>query len=74
MESLLDVLLHSLGFSHRHGVDEAASRRRVCQQVGGTVPGAMSRETGGTGLGANLPEILVNLWDVGMEGNHRTID
>uniref|UniRef100_A0A8C7WI39 EGF-like domain-containing protein n=1 Tax=Oncorhynchus mykiss TaxID=8022 RepID=A0A8C7WI39_ONCMY len=30
---------------HRHGVDEAASRRRVCQQVGGTVPGAMSRET-----------------------------
>uniref|UniRef100_A0A4W5M959 Si:ch73-173h19.3 n=1 Tax=Hucho hucho TaxID=62062 RepID=A0A4W5M959_9TELE len=67
LESLLDVLLHSLGFSHRQGVDKAAWRRRVCQQVDGTVPGAMSRETGGTDLGANLPEILVNLWDVGLE-------
>jgi hypothetical protein len=35
--------------------------RRVWKQVDGTVPDAMRRETGGAGLGQNLPEILVNL-------------
>ena len=52
------------------GVDAAAQRRRFCKQVDGSVPGAKRRETGGVSLGENLPEILVNLWDVGLEENH----
>lgn len=34
----------------------------------------MRRETGGVSLGEILPEILVNLQDVGVEGNHKTLN
>lgn len=40
-------------------------------QVHGTVPRAMKRETGGVGLGENLPEILVYFRDVRLEGTTR---
>jgi hypothetical protein len=74
LESLQDVLLHRLGFNHRQRVDAAVWRCKACKQVDGTVPGAMRRETGGTGLGENLPEIRVYLCDIGLEGNHRTLN
>jgi hypothetical protein len=34
----------------------------------------MRMETGDAGLGENLPQVLVYLWDVGLKGNHRTLD
>ena len=73
LESLLDILLHSLGFVHQQRVDVALRRRRACKQVDGTGSGAM-RETCGVGLGKNLPKIVVYLRDVGLKGNHRTLN
>lgn len=60
--------------NHRQLVDAAAWKRRVCKQVDGTVPGVMKRETGGSGLGEKPLEILVSLWEVGLEGYHRTLN
>jgi hypothetical protein len=40
----------------------------------GTVPGVMRRNTCGAGLGEYLPQVLVNLQDVGLNGNHKTLN
>jgi hypothetical protein len=63
----------ALVFSHQQRVDASARGRRAYKQVDGTVPGVM-RETGGVCYGKYLPQVLVYLRDVGLKGNHRTLN
>jgi hypothetical protein len=74
LERLMDVLLHDLGFSHRQNVDASALGRRACKPVADTVPRTVRRETGGAGFGKSLQQGMVYVRDVGLKGNHRTLN